>query len=258
MTRQFLSDLNGNKNGEFKKFLEEFKGEPRIAWYPSAGEDFRALLYLQPIFSKLHRIEIQEPQSPDLFLFTDYYPWQQSTFLDNRTIYSDHRTTVFIESIEELPRLNLQLHKELVEFPEGSKATDKALFLKIRIDSTQLGSITFPVIYAFAENETFYCEKIIPNKATISHIIHVRYGGGVSGGGYASGVWLQNVLEKLECELFISDDHYSLQSGDLYALELCPSIPKDSNAILTPIRVIPSRLWSGNGDVSFNLVSYIK
>ena len=255
MTRQLLSNLNGNKTGQLKNFLDNFTGEPRIAWYPSAGEDFRALLYLHPSFSQLNPASGQEPQSPDLFLFTDYFPWQHSSFMDSRTIYSDNRTTVNIEHIEELPRLNLPLHEELVHFKEGSNATDRAVFLKIRIDSDKLGSISYPVVYAFAENETFYCNKIVPNKATISHIIHVRYGGGSCGGGNASGVWLLNVLKKLNCELFITDGHHHWQTGDKFALELCSSIPKESNSRLTPIRVVQSQGWSGHGDVSWNLIS---
>jgi len=255
MTRQLLTDLNGNKTGQLKKFLDDFKGEPRIAWYPSAGEDFRALLYLHPNFTHLHPAALQEPQPPDLFLFTDYFPWQNSSFLDNRTIYSDSSTQIFIESIEELPRLNLPLNDEIVHFPKGSTATDRAVFLKVRIESDKLGSITYPVLYAFAENETFYCKKLIPNKATITHVIHVRYGGGCGGGGYASGVWLLNVLTKLNCELFITDGHHHWQSGDTKAIEICAFIPKENSSQLTPIRTIQSEGWSGHGDVSWNLVS---
>lgn len=254
MTKKLLTDLNGNKTGQLKRFLDDFKGEPRIAWYPSAGEDFRALLYLHPNFSQLHPASEQEPQPPDLFLFTDYFPWQNSRFMDNRTIYSDSRTTVHIDYIEELPRLNLPLHNELVHFPKGSTATDRVVFLKIRIDSDKLGSISYPVVYAFAENETFYCKKLVPNRATISHIIHVRYGGGCGGGGSASGVWLLNVLKELNCELFITDGHHHWQSGDYFALEFCSSIPRQSNSQLSPIRIIQSEGWSGHGDVSWNLV----
>jgi len=255
MTKKLLLNLNGNKTGLFKKFLDEFNGEPRIAWYPSAGTDFRALLYLHPTYSKANPATGQEPQPPDLFLFTDYFPWQNSTFLDNRTVYSDSRTTVYIEHIEELPKLNLKLHERLVDFKEGSTATDRAVFLKVKIDSDTLGTITYPVLYAFAENVAFYCNKIIPNEAIISHIIHVRYGGGLGGGGKASGVWLHNVLKQLNCELFITDGTNQWQDGDKFALELCPSIPRQSNVVLRPIRIIPSQGWSEHGDVSWNLIS---
>lgn len=255
MSRQLLNDLNGNRRGQLKRFLDGFKGEPRIAWYPSAGEDFRALLYLHSSYSIKKPPLTHEPQSPDIFLFTDYYPWEYSTFLDKRIIYSDFNTTVYIEHIEELPDLKLPLHKELVDFPDGSKVTDKCIFLNIKITSNSLGIICFPVIYAFAENETFFCKKLIPNGAMTSHIIHVRYGGGCGGGGKSSGIWLLNVLKKLNCELFVTDSHYHWQSGDEFALKNCSSIPKESDAALTPIRIIPSNSWSGHGDVSWNIVN---
>jgi hypothetical protein len=259
MSKQLLLHLNGGRTGQLKQFLDNFTGEPRILWYPSAGEDFRALMYLHPDYSKLNPASESEPQSPDIFLFTDYYPWHYSAFLDKRTIYSDSRTTVYIEYIEELPKLNLlPLHPELVDFPEGSIATDRALFLKIRIESHMLGSIIYPVIYAFAENESFYCKKLMPNNSVISHIVHVRYGGGCMGGGRATGVWLKNVLEKLQCEMFITDGHYYWQDGDEFALSLCPSIPRVSDVELKPIRVVHSEGWSGHGDVSWNLVKVKK
>jgi hypothetical protein len=255
MSKELLSNLNGNKSGQLKKFIDEFEGEPRIAWYPSAGTDFRALLYLHPSYSQLHPATENEPAQPDIFLFTDYFPWQNSTFLDSKTIYSDSRTYVTIEHMEELPQLNLPLNREIVHFTEGSAATDKVIFLKVRIHSDKLGNITYPVIYAFAENETFYCKKMIPNKASISHIIHVRYGGGLGGGGLASGIWLLNVLKQLKCELLISDGHYHWQRGDEFALKVCPSIPRDCEAKLTSIREVESKGWSGHGNVKWNLVS---
>jgi len=254
MSRQLLYDLNGNNRGQLKAFLDTFQGEPRIAWYPSCGTDFRALLYLHPSFSALNPATQQEPQSPDFFLYTDYYPWQYSNFLNEPIIYSDDRTIVVVESIEQLPRLNLSLHEEIVHFPEGSNTTDHALFLRIRIDSNKLGSITFPVLYAFAENEEFYCRKLIPNDSKLSHIIHVRYGGGCGGGGNASGIWLLNVLEQLQCEMFITDNHHYWQQGDINALDLCPHIPKESLVQMESIRTVRSVSWSGHGDVTWYVI----
>jgi hypothetical protein len=253
MSKKFLSDLNGNNKGLLKKFIDEFNGEPRIAWYPSAGKDFRALLYLHPDYSHINPASEQEPKPPDLFLFTDYFPLGSSTFLDSMLIHLDDRTSVSIEHIEELPRLNLPLHKELVT-SEGSNATDKAVFMKIKITSNRLGTITYPVLYAFVENETFYCKKLVPNDAVISHIIHIRDGGAL-GGGQASGVWLLNVLKKLNCELFITDGSHNWQAGDKFALELCSSIPRENNSKLTPIRVLQGESWSDHGDITWNLIS---
>lgn len=159
---------------------------------------------------------------------------------------------MYLEEVEQLPPLNLPLHPDIVHFPEGSKATGRSLFLSIRIESRRLGIIKFPVLYCFAENEAFYGLKLIPNKARLSHIIHVRYGGGYGGGGNSAGAWILNVLEQLNCEVFITDNHHYWQSGDDYALQLYPDIPHESCQLPEPIRKIASHTWSGHGDVTWH------
>jgi hypothetical protein len=254
MSRQLLLDLNGNYYGELKKFINSTNGEPRIGWYPSAGRDFRALIYLSKVYSKRNPPTEPEPPSPDLFLFTDYYPWDASSFLYKGTIYSDKKTKVVVEHMEELPSLSLPVDNNLVDFPKGGSITNEVVFLKINVISSTHGFFSYPVLYAFAVNETFYCKKLVPNKAKISHLIHIRYGGGCGGGGKASGVWLVHVLKNLGCELFITDNHYHWQSGDEYALTLCPSISTSNESQLTPIRTLGGKYWSGHGNVTWNLV----
>lgn len=257
MSRQLLASLNGNKTGNLYKLLNDFEDEPRIAWYPSAGTDFRALLYLHPNYSTLFPESGREPDAPDMFLFTDYNPWGGYSFLDTNLIYQDLRTRVYVENIEELPSLKLPLHEDIVCFPMDSIFNGRVFFLEIKIESNRLGSFVYPIIYAFAENEAFYCDTLFPNNATISHLIHVRYGGGCGGGGRASGAWLLNVLRKLKCELYITDrqNNWNWQSGDLKAMEYCTNIPKQNLSHLRPIRTIRSKDWCGHGDVVWNLVS---
>ena len=269
MSKQLLKTLNGNKKGEFKKFIDSFEQELRIAWYPSAGTDFRALFYLHPNYAKINPTNNTEPESPDIFLFTDYYTYEPSSFFDTTKIYNFGNTTVKIESFEELSTLNIPLHHNriILCLPENENK-NKVVFLKIRINSKELGEYTYPVLYAFAENEAFCAEILIPNNTILSHIIHVRYGGGCGGGGYATGVWILNVLKKLNCEIFITDNHKLFwQVGDYAAVEFYPvlgpidtigevgwhlTIRNDNNTeweTYRSIRLIPSVDWSGYGDV---------
>lgn len=254
MSIDLLKHFNGNKVGEFKKLIDSFIEEPRIAWYPSAGEDFRALIYLNENYAIRNPASKKEPKGPDMFIFTDYFPWQNSRFLDNKLIYNDTRTTVEVDYLEELPSQYYRLNENLVHFTDGSTATNKVLFLKVKITSDVVGTITYPVLYAFMENTTFYCEKLKPFNAKITHVVHVRYGGGCGGGGSATGIWLLNILKDLHCELFITDNHLYWQDGDYFALKFCPKIPKITNCTLKPIRTLASSSWSGHGDVSWNLI----
>lgn len=97
MSKKLLYNLNGEKTGAFRKWLDNFKGEPRIAWYPSAMEDFRDLLYLNRKYSEINPPSNPEPPPPDIFLHTDYN-WQFSNLTVGHQIYFDKRTSVFIRS----------------------------------------------------------------------------------------------------------------------------------------------------------------
>jgi hypothetical protein len=255
MSRKLLVNLNGNNNGKFNQWLKEFKGEPRIAWYPSAGEDFRDLLYLHPDYSRKNPASKPDPQAPDIFLHTDYFPWSTSTFLDSRIIHIDDRTSVTVKSIEELPRCDLPLDEKSVDFPQGSHATGKVLFLEVDINSNVLGNFSAAVVYAFVENSVFCAERILPQGSVFSHIVHVRYGGGLGGGGRSSGVWLLNILGQLQCECYVTDSHHTRQSGDERTYTLYPALAgAEDESQLEKIRIIKSEEWSGHGDVSWNIV----
>lgn len=256
MSQTFLTSLIGRRRGKFAQWLAQQHTTPRIAWYPSAGTDFRALMYLHPSYQAYHAPTQAEPACPDLFLFTDYFPWTDSHFLDSPLIYSDLNTTMTIECMEELPSLGLTRHPELVMITEPNVATNKLLYLQVKVESRLLGSWTSHVLYAFAENETFYAHKMAPQNAQISHIVHVRYGGGLGGGGKASGMWILHVLKKLQCEVLVSDGHYSWQTGDLFALQQFKEISYQQEGFLRSIRKVDSYSWSGHGDVHWNLVEY--
>jgi hypothetical protein len=253
MSKLRLNNLNGNRQGLFKCFIDSFSGTPRIAWYPSGGEDFRALMYLNDAFSLREPCKGVEPAAPDLFLYTDYFPWTFSQFLRTPILYRDERTTIEIIDMERLPNVNLPLHEELVHFPEGGDFNDQALFMLVRVQSSVFGEFIRPVLYVFAENVTFYTAKMRRFQAQISHVIHVRYGGGY-GGGNSAGAWLLHVLKDLRSELFITDGHHHCQNGDDFALTLCPEIPREVNVELKRIRQIHEMRWSSHGHVSWNLV----
>lgn len=254
MSLELLHTLNGSNTGSFKKWLDAFEGEPRIAWYPSAGKDCRDLMYLSARYQE-HSNETG-PLPPDIYLHTDYFPWSRSVFLDTKMVYSDDKTTIEVIEFEELPRCQLPLDPKIVAFPKTNDATDRVLYLKLRVSSTILGDYEVPLLYAFVENAAFCAEKLLPLKSKISHIVHVRYGGGCGGGGYASGGWLLNVLQQLGCELFITDGRHQQQSGDQRVCELYPSLSTDDNSYAHSdvLHVLPSASWSDYGDITWHQI----
>ncbi|MBE2278759.1 MAG: hypothetical protein IAE91_00060 [Ignavibacteriaceae bacterium] len=253
MSKELLYRLNGNNNGRLKKYLDSFNEPINIAWYPSAGVDFRSLLYLSPEYAKINPATIEEKVFPNFFIFSDYYPWSYSTFLDYRLIYNDARTFVSVTNIEELPRLDLPTDHEIVDFPEGSSATGRVLFIEVFVSSEKLGDFNYPLIYAFVENEPFCSKILLSNNYDISHIMHIRYGGGLMGGGKSSGLWVLNVLKRLNCKLFITDSHYALQHGDKAAYRIYKNL-KGKKPEMSVIRTLNSESWSGHGDVTWNII----
>ena len=252
MSIEFLQSLNGSRTGLFHRWMQRLGREPRIAWYPSAGEDFRDLMYLHPNFQTQSPASQPEPTCPDLFLHTDYFPWESSSFLDSNLVYEDHRTSVHIRAIEELPRIDLPLDKDIVHFTEGSFATGRVLFLELEVRSDVVGSLTAYALYAFAENAVFCVQKMLSHGAKISHVINVRYGGGLGGGGYSTGAWLLNVLDRLQCEVLISDGHWQSLRGDQRIYQLYHTLAGSEDLKpWKPIRVLPGVRWSRHGDVSW-------
>lgn len=252
-----LETLNGTKTGKLYEFIQQLKTKrnPRIAWYPSAGDDFRGVLYLSKEYSAFNPATEIEPEPPDIFLFTDYFPWTDSKFLDTNIIYRDGRTSIEIKHIEELPKLNLERHPEIVEKIEPNHATNRVVYMELEVKSSVLKDFTNPVkvIYAFVENEAFYCDLLQKHQPHISHLIHVRYGGGLGGGGYASGRWLQSVLEKIGCEIYVNDNETSYKDGDRFFMKKCQihSIERFDYPI---IRTIPQDYWSYHGPVCWSKI----
>jgi len=255
MSLSLLRGLAGPSHGVFKRWIDSFEGEPRIAWYPSAGEDFRDLLYLSPEYSRLNPANGIEPDAPDIFIHSDYFPWDSSEFLDSRKLHLDDNTSITLKAIEELPSCVLPLDPEVVDSPEGSVATGRVLFLEIEVKSEKLGQYTRPVLYVFSENGAFCAERIIPEGGWLSHIVHVRFGGGLGGGGKSAGGWLLHILRKVRCELFISDENLATSKGDERILNRYPILKElGSPPHFEGIRTIPSTSWSSYGDVTWNKI----
>lgn len=257
MSIKLLKFLNGEKNGLLSNYIETLKNEPRIAWYPSAGTDFRALMFLSEKYTKTDRATKKDPEQPDIFIFTDYFPWSSSTFLDDKIIYKDQKTTITIRDLEELPNLGLPLHNDIIDFPKGGKANNRVIFMNIDVKSSFLGDITYPVIYAFVENEAFCGEIALPNNSKFSHIINIRYGGGLGGGGKSTGTWIENILRKVQCNIYVHSHEQQYQKGDIAAMKYYPELKEDDKKEeFEIIRTIPSESWSNYGDVNWYLVNY--
>ena len=250
MSSQLLQLLDNRRSVQFTKFVSSLEHEARIAWYPSAGTDFRALFYLNDVFLSANpTIEGEDPKEPDIFLYTDYAMtndrFNHILFHGGETvIHDDGRSTVTLSDIENLGRIEFDSYSDYQLTEQNRHFYNRVFFFNATIESADFGSITKPVLYIFCCNEQLCSELLLPMKAKVSHVIHIRYGH-CFGGANSSGHWLQHVLSLLQCEMYIHDglSHYydNEQRIISYYSEV---IPQESISTLTTIREIDGRGWS--------------
>lgn len=216
---------------------------PRVAWYPSAGNDFRSLLFLHPEY----QADCVVPP-PDVFLFSDVLDYPSRSFLNTPILYEDSRTTLTVLSMKMVGTLELPQRPELVHFTERHELTNQIYLMMVKIESNSLSERIVPVYYAFCEN-TALADYLIRRRIKVSHLIRVCYGIAF-GGSAASGAWLLNAIEPLKCEAFISDknEHWyraplDWREADDFAVNNFISIPNQSNVELAEFS---QKRWGGH------------
>ena len=187
MSSQLLQLLDNRRSVQFTEFVSSLEHEARIAWYPSAGTDFRALFYLNDVFLSANpTIEGEDPKEPDIFLYTDYAMtndrFNHILFHGGETvIHDDGRSTVTLSDIEDLGRIEFDFYSDYQLTEQNRHFYNRVFFFNATIESADFGSITKPVLYIFCCNEQLCSELLLPMKAKVSHVIHIRYGHGFGG-----------------------------------------------------------------------------
>jgi hypothetical protein len=165
MIKKFLKAVNEEEEIILDSLQAQISDCPNIAWYPSAGDDFRDLI-------EINRTKID----PDIFFHTDYNSnWVK---LQCGLVFNDERTKVFIDRVTELKfrkKINYVVNHDYVDFPEQANSTPKIYLLDLIVESG-FGVIRKPVVYFFMENINFLDEILLKYKINLSHFIKVREG----------------------------------------------------------------------------------
>ena len=266
-TQGFLKQLNGKNSGIFNQFIENnyHNDNLQIAFYPSSFRDFRALLYLSEAYRESVSPKLEKLSSPDLFIYCDYMPWEEShEWLQAAILFQDENTTIRVINSEWLPNLSFHsgfvplVQSELVTSTGNSILANRVKFFNLEIQSNQLGTFCKPLLYVFAINEMFFRSYIARCRPTISHVIKVRYGSGLGGGGKATGMWLRHVLGFMNTKYLITDDQSYYNEADTLYLNLFLSgkfNETNDDVNLRRMHKIPGQLWSNYGDITFSKVT---
>jgi len=272
-----ISELLKGKNKESQKQLDKLfcsiGDDPRILWYPSAGDDYRDISELSNANIDRNNIkgriniatDYEITELPDIFVHTDYFKrWaklrQGEIFNDDNT-GKDDKTRVTIENLYELQfnnglNINYNVNEDFVSFPEEAPKSPEIYLLDVRINSDTLGEIRKPVFYFLFENINFLQEVLLKNRINISHIVKVREGCGF-GGNKQSITVAYAFLSVLNTKYLIIDNETHFDFHLFMRLERELNIPvmdyeleelEPVRQIITPIR------WS---DLDINIFKVI-
>ena len=250
------------------------KSYKRICWYPSAGADFRELLFLSEQYCKWKNIPITSEELPDLFILTDCNP--KDTFSPkniagltcieklNGQEYSqmnylfdslDRRTLITLRNkVECIGTINVPFDSRLFAF-KPSNNYGNVYFIQAKIYSKKLGVWNADILYILTENTNFALHYLIKHHICIDYLVRVRYGDAF-GGSMLSGEWLLKLLRPLNVTHFLSklvtEDTFNyipeLLLNDNYSNY--KNILTDTSTIaLKELHRINAMTWSNQGDI---------
>lgn len=199
-----------------------------ICWYPSAGEDFKTLLFISYWYYQKNSIPMDEGQVlPDLFIFTDYVGFHSrdtdlrgygeayeqiqngycepgSSFI--HVSYKNSSTDIIVKSFEKLRDLQLPFNTELAAFEKGLDY-NSAFLMKVEVISRineEVNTYETSIMYVAALNEMFAERVLIPNRIKTEYLIIIRYGTGFGGGNGKGFTWILSDYKELGIKYLVT------------------------------------------------------
>ena len=209
--------------------LEAIRAYKHICWYPSAGKDFRPLLFISEWYYRKNNVPTDDGQEfPDLFIFTDlcgmfdsfgdtdclgdaYYQIRNGFCEpDSRLIsiaYKNSSTEIVVKHFERLSDLNLPFDHEYA-FCEKASDYNSSLLMNVEVRSRINDVVNVyetSILYVAALNEFFAEEFLIPNKIRTEYQVIVAYGG--FGGGHYPPDWILQKYKEFGTRYLIGMDY---------------------------------------------------
>lgn len=219
--------------------LKELRKHKSICWYPSAGSDFRPLLYLSKSFYEKHEeLSAENAVLPDLFIMTDcqalgYQNYSNYTACHHQEIdkmqngllkrggvlFEDSSTRLTVKTISQFSISDIEPQEELIDSEKIASCYGQGYYMTLQIDShgnptKALGTWEVDIIYLYAENTAFAKKILLQNQISIDYIVRVRYGGGFGGSNGTFGLWLYYLAGPLNVKYYVSSVYNDLR-GDV-------------------------------------------
>jgi hypothetical protein len=215
-----LAKIFTSHNGMWEQFIEEHTIK-NVLYYPSADEDFLCIEHTH--IDTVHRNGLNAGLSydtPDLYIFSDYYPRQETAFVDRGGVDLGNQKIVGIEEITELQinpyEFDFKLNPAYRDFTPNPEYFGRAYYFKMVFQSSGNYANTYFIhgVYLFAENVNVINQLFLRHKLPLSHLIWKRDGTGL-GCGNVSLEFLNPISKLLSTRWFFIWNAY--QSSDRFA-----------------------------------------
>lgn len=253
-----------------KKLADIIARHNSVCWYPSAGGDLRALLYLsKQFFDKVERLNGFHGTLPDLFILTDYAPggfynygysyqpeiksmqkMRDGTLKVGNRLFDDGTTSMTVTSMSKFVIEGIEPDRDAIT-DELDPVYGRCCYMRLQIRSTsfkesrKLGTYCCDVVYVFAENTSFAKNFLLKNGIGIDWLVKIRYGGGFGGSNGTSGAWIYCLADRLGLKYAVTDVEKNLNIVDNEILEKYFDLAPDGIK-LPGLRVFFERNWYYN------------
>ena len=236
-----LAKIFTSKTGLWEQFIEE-QPIKNVLYYPSAHEDFLCIEHTH--IDTVHRNGLNAGlsyETPDLYIFSDYYPGQETAFVDLGGVDLGNQKIVCIEEITELQinpnEFDFKLNPAYRDFTPNPEYFGRAFYFKMVFQSLGNHANTYFIhgVYLFAENVNVIDQLFLRHKLPLSHLVWKRDGTAL-GCGNVSLEFLNPVSKLLNTRWFFIwneyqgssrfTHYYDVESTTHYPEEIKPHINK--------------------------------
>jgi len=211
----------------WNEFVERFSATPgHVCYYPSAGSDFRPLVYQQITgmeesgligknrtsldTSDAPEVPGTEYAAPNLWILSDFCAVDPPNWLASGVQHRDAKVEVKTLAITEIHanarHFNMQVNEAYISLPT-SNATGRAFFLRLSVRNAVIGEVEVDALYFCYENINLIHQFFLRHQVPISHLVWVRDGAGF-GGGRLRHDFLIPLLPLLQTRWLFTSEHY--------------------------------------------------
>lgn len=227
---------------------EVIKSYEHICWYPSAGSDFRALLFLSDWYYKKRGVPMDEGQVlPELFVMTDYegfciHDGEQRIFGDAseqivrghcepgsclvHVAYKNTSTDIVVKRYEKLRDTGLPFDFRL-NHQGKPEVYNSAFLIEVEVVSRSYDEIRryeTSVLYAAAENKLFAERILIRCGVKMEYLVIINYGTGFGGGNGIGFEWMFDEYEELGIRYVVSNHAVRSYLAEYGTAGACPEL----------------------------------